>query len=130
MDPDVKKVLNKWQDQEKKTKLKSKDKNEPDVPKLSTYKSNELAMTVNEMLSNNIEPAAGKCLFGENLARSAEFYGLKAHPLLGLLVSAICLVLIIAKKIFWPKGWMNKKEKEETQSGGELRDNLFKAGQS
>lgn len=123
MDPDVKKVLDKWEDQEKKTKSKSKDKSDPEIPKLSTYKSNELAVTVNELLSSNIEPAAGKCLFGENLARSAEFYGLKSHPLLGLFVSAVCLVLIIAKKMFWPK-----KKKEETQSGSELRDNLFKTG--
>ena len=85
---------------EKKNKPKSKQTKEKkekliSVKTIGEYKNNEIAINVNNFLSKNIDADAGKVLFGENLARAGEYYGLKATPLWGLIISSIGLVVVI-----------------------------------
>lgn len=94
-----------------KTPGKKATKKEPEVkvPNINTYKTNEIAVTINKFLSSNIDQKAGECLLGENLARTGEFYGLKAHPIIALVVSVIGVIVIAFKKVMS----LEKKQKDD-----------------
>ena len=87
---------------DKKTKKESKKTKEPEIKikDILQYKNNELAVNVNKFLATNIDPKAGECLFGENLARTGEYYGLKATPLIGLAIATIGVLVVFVNKIF------------------------------
>ena len=83
---------------EKKNKPKSKQTKEKkekliSVKTIGEYKNNEIAVNVNKFLSTNIDPDAGSVLFGENLARAGEYYGLKSTPIPMKLVKMFFSVL-------------------------------------
>ena len=108
---------------EKKHKPKSKQKESKEkkeeiisVKTIGQYKTNEIAVNVNNFLGKNIDEDAGKVLFGENLARAGEYYGLKATPLWGLLISSIGLVVVIFR-VFVKK---KKSKGDQANIGGDL----------
>ncbi|MBA7496674.1 hypothetical protein ES702_07283 [subsurface metagenome] len=107
---------------EKKHKPKSKQKEQKEklitVKPIGEYKNNEIAVNVNNFLSKNIDEDAGKVLFGENLARAGEYYGLKATPLWGLIISSIGLAVIIFRVA------IKKKKQGDGNTGSELKNVL------
>jgi len=108
---------------EKKHKPKSKQKATKEkkeelisVKTIGQYSNNEIAVNVNNFLSKNIDEDAGKVLFGENLARAGEYYGLKATPLWGLVISTIGLAVVIFRVVMKKK----KSKGDQANIGGDL----------
>jgi len=88
------------------------------VKSIDQYKTNEIAVTINNFLSKNVDKEAGEVFFGENLARTGEYYGLKSNPVIGLIISTIGLVVIMFRI-------MIKKKKANTEThGGSLQNAL------
>lgn len=78
------------------TQTKEKDIKIPDI---NSFKTNSFAQTTNKLLSKHISSEAGDCYFGENLARTTEYYGLKSRPWVALIVSGIIVLFEILKKL-------------------------------
>lgn len=102
--PDLVKAI---EDLDKK-KGKKASEIEVTIPSIKNFKENELAVTINNFLSKNVDDKAGECLFGENLARTGEFYGMKSHPVIALIISGIMVMVLVLKRIF-----KRKKENDE-----------------
>jgi len=83
----------------KKAEPKTKEK-EIKIPDINSFKSNSFAQTTNKLLNKHISPEAGDCYFGENLARTTEYYGLKSRPWVALLVSGFIVIIEVVKKLF------------------------------
>ena len=98
-----------------KDKIKKKQEKLITVKNINQYKENEIAVNINTFLSKNVSKDAGDILFGENLARTGEYYGLKSNPIIGLLISSIALVVIMFRQM------INKKK---TQSQGNVGGNI------
>lgn len=92
------KILSMDSNKIKKTESKTKGK-EVKIPDINSFKSNSFSQTTNKLLSKHISSEAGDCYFGENLARTTEYYGLKQKPWVALLVSGFIVLFEIAKKL-------------------------------
>ena len=71
---------------------KKKPDEKTEVPKITvgnvkSYKEHEVAVAINNFLSKNLDEESGGYLVGENAARTMEHYGLKGHPVLGLIIA-------------------------------------------
>ena len=112
----IESVEKKHKPKSKQEKTKTKKEEIISVKTIGQYKNNEIAVNVNNFLGKNIDEDAGKVLFGENLARAGEYYGLKATPLWGLLISSIGLAVVIFR-VFVKK---KKAEGDKANIGGDI----------
>lgn len=115
MDPEIDKdkdIFKAIDTLEKKDTKASKTEKGPEIKikNIESYKQNELSVNINNFLAKNIDPKAGECLFGENLARTGEYYGLKATPVIGLIIASIGVIVVFANKIFRLKKEQKKDE--------------------
>lgn len=81
-------------------KHKSTEEKKPKVTvgNVKSYKEHEIAVAINNFLSKNLSEESGSYLVGDNAARTMEYYGLKGHPVLGLVVAiGMCVVDFILK---------------------------------
>lgn len=113
LDPDALDIRKAIENIDKKGKTQdtgTKEESEKiELPGIDKFKNNEIAVTINKFLSKNIDPDAGDVYFGENVARTGEYYGMKSHPLIALGLSVLFLLVLVVKKVLRIK---------KTQEGG------------
>ena len=100
---------------------KKPDETKKEAPKITvgnvkSYKEHEIAVSINNFLSNNIDEQSGNYLVGENTARCLEHYGLKGHPILGLVIA----VIMVTVHVFVEMLKKEKKDKNEKQKPANL----------
>ena len=84
------------------------------VGHVKSYKEHEISVAINNFLSQNLDEQSGSYLVGENTARCLEHYGLKGHPILGLIIAVIMVTIHFFME-------MLKKEKQEQKENGVSR---------
>lgn len=86
---------------DKKSKIELKGSEEKiKIEPIEKYKERAFSKTINNILSK-MDKDCGNVYFGENLERSAEYYGVKANPLVALAVSSIAILVIMVKKVLF-----------------------------
>ena len=94
------------------------DETKKEIPKIivgnvKSYKEHEVAVAINNFLSQNLDEKSGSYLVGENTARCMEHYGLKGHPILGLIIA----VVMVSVHVFMEMLKKDKQDKEKKQDG-------------
>jgi len=100
---------------------KKPDETQKEAPKITvghvkSYKEHEIAVSINNFLSKNLDEQSGDYLVGENAARCLEHYGLKGHPILGLVIA----VIMVTVHVFMEMLKKEKKDKNEKQKPANL----------
>ena len=78
------------------------------VGNVKSYKEHEISVAINNFLSKNLDEESGSYLVGENAARTLEHYGLKGHPVLGLVLSVVMVIVHIFMKAVKDQDQENK----------------------
>lgn len=99
---------------------KKPDETKTETPKIlvgnvKSYKEHEIAVAINNFLSQNLDEKSGSYLVGENTARCMEHYGLKGHPILGLIIA----VVMVSVHVFMEM--LKKDKKQEKKQDGVSR---------
>ena len=100
---DVSKAIELMKTKKDKTRSKTEASQKPTVKDVRSYKENEIAVAINTFLSKNLDEESGTYLVGENTARTLEHYGIKSHPIIGLLVAVAMVAVHFFTKLMKPK---------------------------